>query len=421
WSAGAGLWIQDLICFLSRPSNFDETTTIEVGKRSRINHLDSEARATKMASNLQPEPDEKIELLRYENDPISSMMSSTSLIISSFQQLDKQQTAIASLLDTSSKVYSNLDEAEKLSIGNTHSSLLLALAGITQADGQQDQELRQDAITLLLKAASKVVESIQKTKKPPQARIQDHECYFNRLPNELKDKIWKLCLPPGRIYEPITYYNHREHDPRNILFYQHWAPPTFREINREAREYCMKAGQFRFGHFEDALGHGTMRSIWYNNDLDAIYLSGPEQYWYLNHLQVKNLVIGDAIVLDRNECREVLTSDCYGCENLTIAYQPRGAPIEENKGPTREAMEATEPVFYPVKDDERVCAEIVDVEDWGEGLLKTWAEHRDELEEIFYQDGSKTRDVTFRSVEVFRKPRIEKEGYHFRRYHTNGA
>ncbi|KAK1536098.1 hypothetical protein CPAR01_09640, partial [Colletotrichum paranaense] len=388
-------------CFLSRPSNFDETTTIEVGKRSRIKHLDSEARATKMASNLQPEPDEQIELLRHENDPISSMMSSISLIISSFQQLDKQQTAIASLLNTASKVYSKFDEAEKLLIGSTHSSLLLALAGITQADGHQDQELRQDAITLLLKAASKVVESIQKTKRPPQARSQDHECYFNRLPNELKDKIWKLCLPPGRIYEPITYYNHREHDPRNILFYQHWAPPTFREINREAREYCMKAGQFRFGHFEDALGHGT--------------------YWYLNHLQVKNLIIGDAIVLDRNECREVLTSDCYGCENLTIAYQPRGAPIEENKGPTREAMEATEPVFYPVKDDERVCAEIVDVEDWGEGLLKTWAEHRDELKEIFYEDGSKTRDVTFRSVEVFRKPRIEKEGYHFRRYHTNGT
>ncbi|KAK1483163.1 hypothetical protein CABS01_02899, partial [Colletotrichum abscissum] len=390
WSAGAGLGIQDLICFLSRPSNFDKTTTIEVGKRSRINHLDSEARATKMAPNLQPEPDEQIELLRHEDDIISSIMSSTSLIISSSQQLDKQQTAIASLLNTASKVYSKLDEAEKLSIGNTHSSLLLALAGITQADGQQDQELH-------------------------------HECYFNRLPNELKDKIWKLCLPPGRIYEPITYYNHQEHDPRKILFYQHWAPPTFREVNREAREYCMKAGQFRFGHFEDALGHGTMRSIWYNNDLDAIYVSGLAQYWYLSHLQVKNLIIGDAIVLDRDECREVLTSDCYGCENLTIAYQPRGAPIEENKGPTREAMEATEPVFYPVKDDERVCAEIVDVEDWREGLLKTWAEHRDELKEIFYEDGSKTRDVTFRSVEVFRKPRIEKEGYHFRRYHTNGA
>lgn len=94
------------------------------------------------------------------------------MIISSFQQLDKQQTAIASLLNTASKVYSKLDEAQKLSIGNTHSSLLMALAGITHADGQQDQELRQDAITLLLKAASKVVESIQNTKKPPQPRSQ---------------------------------------------------------------------------------------------------------------------------------------------------------------------------------------------------------------------------------------------------------
>ncbi|KXH50791.1 hypothetical protein CSIM01_01640 [Colletotrichum simmondsii] len=403
--------------FLSRPSNFDKTTTIDVGRRNRINHLDYEARAIKMASNLQTEPDEQIELLRNEDDPISIIMSSISLIISPFQQLDKQQTAIASLLNTTSKVYSELEEAGKLSIGNTRSSLLLALSGITQADGQQDQELRQNAITLLLQAASKVVESIQKTKKPPQARSQDRECYFNRLPNELKDKIWKLCLPPGRIYEPITYYNYRRYDPRNTLFYQHWAPPKFREINREAREYCMKAGQFRFGHFEDYLGHGSMRSIWFNNELDAIYLSGPLQYWFVNRLQVKNLIIGDALVLDSDDRRAVLTGDLHGCDNLTIAYQPRGAPIDENRGPGREELYATEPVFYAVKDNERVCTEIVDAEDWDEGLLKTWAEHRDELKEIFYEDGPKMRDVTFRAVEVFRKPRIEKEGYHFRRFH----
>lgn len=172
WPEETGLGIQDLISFLSRPSNFDRTTTIEVGRRNRINHLDSEARATKMASNLRTAPDEQIELFQHEDDPISSILNSTSMIISSFQQLDKQQTAIASLLNTASKVYSKLDEAQKLSIGNTHSSLLMALAGITHADGQQDQELRQDAITLLLKAASKVVESIQNTKKPPQPRSQ---------------------------------------------------------------------------------------------------------------------------------------------------------------------------------------------------------------------------------------------------------
>lgn len=128
-----------------------------------------------MASNLQPEPDGQIELLRHEDDPISIIMSSISLIISPLQQLDKQQTAIASLLNTASKVYSKLDEAEKLSIGNTRSSLFLALSGITQADGQQDQELRQNAITLLLQAASKVVESIQKTKKRLEARSQGIE------------------------------------------------------------------------------------------------------------------------------------------------------------------------------------------------------------------------------------------------------
>lgn len=162
----------NLISFLSRPSNFDKTTTIEVGKRNRTNHLDSEARAIKMASNLQPEPDEQIELLRHDDDPISSIMSSTSLIISPFQQLDKQQTAIASLLNTVGKVYSKLDEAEKLSIENTRSSLLLALSGITQADGQQDQALRQNAITLLLQAVSKVVASAQNIKKASQARSQ---------------------------------------------------------------------------------------------------------------------------------------------------------------------------------------------------------------------------------------------------------
>lgn len=178
----------------------------------------------------------------------------------------------------------------------------------------------------------------------------------------------------------------------------------------------MKAGQFRFGHFEDYLGHGSMRSIWYNNELDAIYLSGPQQYWFVNRLQVKNLIIGDALVLDSDDLRAVLTGDCHGCDNLTIAYQPRGAPINENRGPDREELYATEPVFYAVKDNERVCTEIVDAENWDEGLLKTWAEHRDELKEIFYENGPKTRDVTFRAVEVFRKPRIEKEGYHLRRF-----
>ncbi|KXH57751.1 hypothetical protein CSAL01_05902 [Colletotrichum salicis] len=364
-----------------------------------------------MTSDLQPEPDGQIEVFRNEDELISNILDSTSTIISSFQELDKQYTAIASLLKAASKVSSKLDKSGNLSNRNMHGSLLLATAVIAQANVEQCLEFRNEAIGLLLLATNKVVASIKNTGNVPRARTpaaRDRICYINRLPKELKHKIWDLCLPPGRIYEPKTYGDYMFYDPRHVQFYQHWAPPTLREVNREARDYCMKAGQFRFGYYEDDLARGTMRSIWYNNKLDAIYISRFSQWRDLNLLYVKNLIIGDTIVLNPDKCRDVLSGACYGCDNLTIAYQPRGAPIVKSRPPSRYELETTQPVFYSIKDHERVCAELVDLDDWDEGLLKTWGEHKLELEKVFYESmgSSYKKLVRFRAVEVFRKPRV---------------
>ncbi|KAL2883072.1 hypothetical protein SGCOL_001259 [Colletotrichum sp. CLE4] len=338
-----------------------------------------------MTSELQPEPDGQIEAFRNENELISRILDSTSTIISSFQELDKQHAAIASLLKAASKVSSALDKSENLSNRNMHGSLLLATAAIAQTNAEQGLEFRNEAFGLLLLATSRVVASFKNAGNVPHARTP-----------ELKHKIWDLCLPPGRIYEPKTYEDYMFYDPRHVQFYQHWVPPTLREVNREARDYCMKAGQFRFGYYEDDLAHGTMRSIWYSQWRDS------------NLLYVKNLIIGDTIVLSPDKCRDVLSVACYGCDNLTIAYQPRGAPIVKSRAPSRWELETTQPVFYDIKDHERVCAELVDLNDWDEGLLKTWGEHQLELEKVLYESAGSSfkKLVRFRAVEVFRKPRV---------------
>ncbi|KAK1636438.1 hypothetical protein BDP81DRAFT_394133 [Colletotrichum phormii] len=291
-----------------------------------------------MTSDLQPEPDGQIEVFRNEDELISSILYSTSTIISSFQELDKQHTAIASLLKAASKVSSKLDKSGTLSNRNMHGSLLLATAVIAQANVEQGLEFRNEAIGLLLLATNKVVASIKNTGNVPRASTP---------------------------------------------------------------------GQFRFGYYEDDLARGTMRSIWYNNKLDAIYISRFSQWRGLN-LYVKNLIIGDTIVLNPDKCRDVLSGACYGCDNLKIAYQPRGAPIVKSRAPSHYELETTQPVFYDIKDHERVCAELVDLDDWDEGLLKTWGEHQLELEKVLYESAGSSfkKLVGFRAVEVFRKPRV---------------
>ncbi|OHE98984.1 hypothetical protein CORC01_05674 [Colletotrichum orchidophilum] len=333
-----------------------------------------------MDSNLQPEPDDQMELFLKKNNLISDILASTSTIISSFQQPDKQQAAISGLLEAASKIPPIIHESNNEN--NEISQLLMATGGIVAC--HLHPQFQQAAIANLLAAISNVVASVKKVNNAHCALsqvVEDQTCYFDHSRSSSSARSGTSAFRLAEFTNQIL-----------------------REVNREARAFCMQVGKFRFGYNEDDMKHGTFGSIWYNDKLDAMYISNFRQWSDQNVLQVKNVVIGDAIVLNPNDCADILTGDCWGCDNLTIAYQPRGAPAVVNRGPTPQELKNTIPVFYAINDgEERVCAEVVDLDDWGKGKMKTWDQHRAELEEFFHQDEDKKR-VIFRAVEVFRRP-----------------
>ncbi|GKT48098.1 uncharacterized protein ColSpa_08279 [Colletotrichum spaethianum] len=218
---------------------------------------------------------------------------------------------------------------------------------------------------------------------------------FLHFPPEIRRMIWEASLPPGRIYEPKTYNSWITYDTRPVQFYQHWAPPVMREACREAYTVCMENGSFRFGYF-GGMRPGLMRGIWFNNDLDAVYLHTYEQWHYFHLLGIKNVCISDTIALDPYQCQHIF--GCLSCDRVIIAYYPVGTPAYEQ-------LTKTYPVFRSIRNENEVVAmQQVDPEDLDADLEITWKEHKATLEE-YWKKEQHMMSVTFEAVEVFRKAR----------------
>ncbi|KAK1998640.1 hypothetical protein LX36DRAFT_710722 [Colletotrichum falcatum] len=214
---------------------------------------------------------------------------------------------------------------------------------------------------------------------------------FRHLPLEIRRMIWKRSLPSGRIYEPKPYSDWIMYDPRPVQFYQHWAPP----VMREAYQVCMENGSFRFGYYSNSRP-GLMRSIWYNDEQDAVYLHTFDQWNQLDVFDVKNICISDEIALNKEHCERVL--GLTGCDRVIVAYYPVGTPSEGQ-------LIETYPVFRSIRnDDEIVTVEKVDVENWDEGLELTWGEHKAFVKECWEKENL-GNSVEFEAAEVFRKAR----------------
>ncbi|KAK1985647.1 hypothetical protein LZ30DRAFT_686035 [Colletotrichum cereale] len=185
------------------------------------------------------------------------------------------------------------------------------------------------------------------------------------------------------------------YDPRPVQFYQHWAPPVMRETCREAYQVCMENGSFRFGYYSNSRP-GLMRSIWYNDKRDAVYLHTFDQWNKLDLFDVKNICISEEIALNVENCERVLGN--LDCDRVIVAYYPVGPP-------TQEQLTETYPVFRSIRnEDEIVAVENVDPEDWDEGLEMTWREHKASIKNCWEKENL-GRPVEFEAVEVFRKAR----------------
>ncbi|KAK1970690.1 hypothetical protein LY78DRAFT_666672 [Colletotrichum sublineola] len=219
---------------------------------------------------------------------------------------------------------------------------------------------------------------------------------FRHLPPEIRRMIWKSSLPPGRIYEPKPYNDWTMLDHRPVQFYQHWAPPVMREASKEAYMVCMENGSFRFGYYSYARP-GQMRSIWYNDEQDAVYLHTFDQWNKLDLFNVKNICISEEIALNPEHCERVLGN--MDCNRVIVAYYPVGTPTEEQ-------LTDTYPVFRSIcNEDNVVTVQMVDPEDWDEGLELTWREHKAFIKNC-WEKGNLGKPVDFEAVEVFRKARM---------------
>ncbi|KAK2025719.1 hypothetical protein LX32DRAFT_696196 [Colletotrichum zoysiae] len=218
---------------------------------------------------------------------------------------------------------------------------------------------------------------------------------FRQLPAEIRCLIWKHSLPSGRIYEPRPYRDWIMYDPRPVQFYQHWPPPVMREACKEAYQVCMENGSFRFGYYSNSRP-GMMRSIWYNDKKDMVYLHTFDQWDSLDLFEVKNICISTEIALNREHCERVLAH--LGCGRVVVAYYPPGTP-------TPEQLSTTRPVFRPISnEDEFVTVQKVDPEDWDEGLELTWGENKDFVKDCWEKENL-GKSVEIEAVEVFRKAR----------------
>ncbi|KAF6811113.1 hypothetical protein CSOJ01_05918 [Colletotrichum sojae] len=177
---------------------------------------------------------------------------------------------------------------------------------------------------------------------------------FKKLPLELRNKIWKLALPGGRLFElsgPDSHFHrimraaHTDPNQANPVATARVAAglpdmsvtahktPKIRLACREANNAFLEAGSFEFGLFG-----GSYKGVWFNHAEDILYLRAEPTNWtnidmsrvvrvaipHTKLLNKDNCVAKIDVVLDHfTSCREVIMLQAVDWELRSCIPHPR--------------------------------------------------------------------------------------------------
>ncbi|KAI3538384.1 hypothetical protein CSPX01_09521 [Colletotrichum filicis] len=240
---------------------------------------------------------------------------------------------------------------------------------------------------------------------------------FQKLPAEIKRKIWIEALPTPRIYEPDNRamwisFNHP------TRFYREYYPPRVRETCKDAYYACMSVGRFTFGYFDNS----NIRGLWYNETQDAVYYATCDQWFNTPLKGLRKIYISMEVAISIFLDQGFRSQTFEACRHLVVAlYLDKRCEIGDVK---TDDFATTAPVFRAMRDDD-IMVEKVDLTPYLAGrfpeLLEkkflTWADFKSVLlqkreEAIFESLGEpwdawlNKRPLLLEAVEVFRKPDV---------------
>ncbi|KAK1536097.1 hypothetical protein CPAR01_09639 [Colletotrichum paranaense] len=240
---------------------------------------------------------------------------------------------------------------------------------------------------------------------------------FQKLPAEIKRRIWIEALPAPRIYEPDNRgpwisFNHP------TRFYREYYPPRVRETCKDAYDACMSVGHFTFGYFDNS----NIRGLWYNKTQDAVYYATCDQWFNTPLKGLRKIYVSMEVAISIFFDQGLRTQTFEDCRHLVVAlYLDKRREIGDV---ITDDFATTAPVFRAMRDEDIMVAKV-DLTYYLAGrfpeLLEkeflTWADFKSVLlqkrEEIILENSNepwnawmKKGPLLLEAVEVFRKPDV---------------
>ncbi|KAF6841456.1 hypothetical protein CPLU01_00587 [Colletotrichum plurivorum] len=222
---------------------------------------------------------------------------------------------------------------------------------IKKIQSKAEQEKKKDSFRTLMSNYSGI-DFHEKCSRHSNSKAEFRQ--FKKLPLELRNKIWKLALPGGRIFElsgPDSHF-HRimraaQTDPNQAnpvatarvaaglpdMCVTAHKTPKIRLACREANNAFLEAGSFEFGLFG-----GSYKGVWFNHAEDILYLRAEPTNWtnidmsrvvrvaipHTKLLNKDNCVAKIDVVLDHfTSCREVIMLQAVDWELRSCIPHPR--------------------------------------------------------------------------------------------------